>query len=146
EVVAVPADDELPALEVLRGRGTTPGVEDPDEIVGVERAVGEVAHDPFVGDRIPDRHPVVPVCLGHEATLSRFGSTAGPGAGVASPASSSTSPIPWPARRPGMARASSERTPPGSRWIAVSGRGVSGRRRASAAAARPPAFPGGAGA
>ena len=33
-----------------------PGVEDPDEVVGLERPVGELADHPLGRDRLPDRH------------------------------------------------------------------------------------------
>ena len=147
EMVAVPTDDEVPALEVLRACGSPAGVQDPDEVVRVQRPVRELPNDPLVGDRVPDRHLAVGA---HETppTGRRIGCRAEAGCRV--DAGGRVEPgrlfdvsdsLACLATRDAPGRAS-DRRPPGSRWIAVSGRGVSGSRRASAAAARSPASSG----
>ena len=56
QALAPTNDDEVPALEVLRAARPAAGVEDPVEMLGLERAVGEAADRPFPADRVPDGH------------------------------------------------------------------------------------------
>ena len=55
ELAPIPAHDERPALEVLAASGVAAGLQDAIEVVGVERAVGEIADDPDRGDGPEDR-------------------------------------------------------------------------------------------
>ncbi len=54
QVGPVAADDERPALRVLRAAGAPAGVEDPLEMGGLERSVGEAPDRPPMRDRLPD--------------------------------------------------------------------------------------------
>src|SRR4029079_4577710 len=132
EVLPIAADDELPALEVLRASGPTARVQDPDEVLRVEWAIGELADHPLRRHRFPDGHHAL---VGHDPISVRVavvaaGSAAAPGIGAA-PSDRG--------RGRGAAIGASERKPRGSFSTTVGGRTVSGSRRASVAAARSPA-------
>src|SRR5260221_1328948 len=55
KVVAVPTDDERPALLVLAAAGVAAGTEDAFQVIGRQRFGGEGADDPLPRDRPPHR-------------------------------------------------------------------------------------------
>ena len=60
---ALPDDDEVPALEVLRRARPAPGVEDGPQVVIGKRLVAEAAYGALRPDRALDVHPVSPLDL-----------------------------------------------------------------------------------
>ena len=129
EARAVAADDERPALLVLRAAGAPAGVEDPVEVRGLQRAVGERADRPLVSRSRRQTGS----SRGRSGSRHRGSPRGGRVARDAATAASSR-----PAARPGRACGSR----PGCPRRREAGLGVRGSARPATAAAASPAASG----
>src|SRR4029077_10565261 len=85
EVIPVAADNEVPALEVLRAAGAPAGPEDAVEVLRCNGSGGELPDGPLIRDRAPDR---VFRLAGHEAGCVGASDSLGTGTGGFGTASS----------------------------------------------------------